>query len=123
MGSWKSAISPRHWKFAHWSLWLSERHFAALHNVEKGESFNREAAKLGEDLGSENLDDSRKQALRSKLEQLVTKLDSSHAAILQIVKSKFATDWLTTLSNNKKCQDLLKQLQPTAESGNQTSLV
>ena len=32
------------------------------------------------ELGSENLDDSREQALRSKLEQLVTKLNSSHAA-------------------------------------------
>ena len=75
-------------------------------------------------MGSENLDDSRKQALRSKLEQLVTKLDSSHAAIIQLVKSKFATDWLTTLSNNKNYfQDLLKQHQQTAESGNQTSLV
>ena len=75
-------------------------------------------------MDSKNLDDSRKQALRSKLEQLVIKLDSSHAAVIQLVKSKFATDWLTTLSNNKNYfQDLLKQYQQTAESGSQTSLV
>ena len=49
---------------------------------------------MEEELGSENLDHSRKQALCSKLEQLVTKLDSSHAAVIQIVKSDLATDWL-----------------------------
>ena len=52
---------------------------------------------MEEELGSENIDDSRKQALCSKLEQLVTQLDSSHAALMQIVKSDIALDWLTTL--------------------------
>ena len=64
--------------------------------LKKGESFYREAAKLGEELGSENLDDSRKQPLHSKLEQLFTKLDWSQAAIIEIVNSKLATDFLTT---------------------------
>ena len=92
--------------------------------LKKGESFYREAAKLGEELGSENLDDYRNQGLHSKLEPLLTKLHSSHAAIIQIVKSKFAKDWLTTLSNKKNYfEDLLKQHQQTAESENQTSLV
>ena len=37
---------------------------------------------------------------------------------------EFTADWLTTLINNKiYFQDLLKQYQQTAESGNQTSLV
>ena len=92
--------------------------------LKKGEQFYEEVAKLGEELGSENLDDPRRQALRSKLEQLGTKLDSSYAAIIQLVKSKFATNWLTTLSNNKNYfQDLLKQYHQTPESGNQTWLV
>ena len=75
-------------------------------------------------MGSENLDDSRKQALFSKLEQLVTKLDSTHAALIQIVKSNIATDWLTALSENKDYhQCMLKQYQQTRESGNKTLLV
>ena len=49
---------------------------------------------------------------------------TSHAAIIQIVKSKFATEALTNLSKNKNyTQDLLKQYQQTAEGGNQISLV
>ena len=83
--------------------------------AEKCELFYREAEKVEEKLGSEKLDDSRKQALCSKLEQLVTKLDSSHAATLQIVKSVLATDWLTSLSENRIFfQGLLKQYQQTA---------
>ena len=79
---------------------------------------------MRDNLGSENLDDNRKQALRSKLEQLVTKIVSSHAKVIQIVNSKCATDWLLTLSNSKNYfQDLLKQDHQTAESGNQTLLV
>ena len=79
---------------------------------------------MEEELGSENLNDSRKQALCSKMKQFVTKLDSSYTAIIQIVKSEFATDSLTTLSENKNYfQSLLKQYQQTSESGNQTSLV
>ena len=79
---------------------------------------------MEEELGSENLDHSRKQALCSKLEQIVTKLDSSHAAIIQIVKSDLATDWLKSLCEIKiYFQGLLKQYQQSAESGNQTSLV
>ena len=97
---------------------------AALHNAKKIESFYREAVILGEESGSEILNGSRKQAFCRKLEQLVTKLDSSHAAIIQIAKSKFAKYWLTTLNNSKYCfQDLPKTSQQTAESGNQTSLV
>ena len=61
---------------------------------EKCESFYREAEKEQEELGSENLDESRKQALSSKLDQLVTKLGSFHAGLIQIMKSNFATDWL-----------------------------
>ena len=77
---------------------------------------------MEEELGSENLDDSRKQALCSKLEQLLTKLDSIHAAIIQIVKSEFATVYLTKLSKHKKYfRKILKQYQQTAVSGNQTS--
>ena len=92
--------------------------------AEKCKLFYREAEKVEEELGSEKLDDSRKQAVCSKLGQLVTKLDSSHAAVIQIVKSDLATDWLTSLSENKNYfQGLLKQYQQTAESGNQTSLV
>ena len=92
--------------------------------AEKYESFYREAEKVDKELGLENLDDSRKQALCSKQEQLVTKLDSSHAAIIQIVKSEFSAGYLTNLSKHKNYfQDLLKQHQQTAESGNQTSLV
>ena len=91
---------------------------------EKRESFLGEAEKVEDELGSENLDNSHKKALCSKLEQLVTKLDSSHAAIIQIVKSKLAMESLTNLSENKNYfQDLLKQYQQTAESGNQTCLV
>ena len=70
--------------------------------AEKCESFYKEAEKVEEELGSEKLDDSRKQALCSKLAQLVTKSDSSHAASIQIVKSDLATDWLTSLTENKK---------------------
>ena len=91
---------------------------------EKCETFYREAVKLEEELGSENLDDSRKQALWSKLEQLVTKLYSTQAAIIQIVKSDIATSWLTNISkNNDFYQRMLKQYHQTASSGNQTSLV
>ena len=72
----------------------------------------------------ENFDDSRKRARCSELEQLVTKLDSSHAEVIQIAKSNLATDWLTNLSKNKNYfQDLLKQNQQTTESRNQTSLM
>ena len=75
-------------------------------------------------LGSKNLDDFHKQALCSNLEQLVTKLDSSHASIIQIVNSNIATDWLTNLSKNKDYhRGLLNQYQQTTGSGNQTSLV
>ena len=92
--------------------------------AEKCELFYREAEKVEEELGSENLDDSRKQALCSKLEQLVTRLDLSHAEIIQIVKSDIATNLLTSLSENKNYfQGLLKQYQQTSESGYQTSLV
>ena len=62
----------------------------------KSKLFYREAVKLGEQLGSENLDDTRKQALSSKLEELITKLGSTHAALIQIVKSDITKDWLTT---------------------------
>ena len=126
MGSWKNALSRRHWKFPQRSPRLSERHHATLHNVtsQECESFYRDAAKLEEQLGSEHFTDSRKQALCSKLEQSVTKLDSSHAAIIQIVKSDLATDWLKSLTGSKDYhRGLLKQYQQTDESGNQTSLV
>ena len=53
--------------------------------AEKCESFDKEAENVEEELGSENLDDFRKQALCLKLEKVVTKLDSSNAAIIQIV--------------------------------------
>ena len=43
----------------------------------------------------EELDNSRKQALCIKLEQLVNKSDSIHAEIIRIVKSDNATGWLT----------------------------
>ena len=86
--------------------------------------FQREAAKLEEELGSENLDNSHKQALCSNLKHSVTMLDSSHAAIIQIVKSDITTDWLTNLRENKDYhRGQLKQNQRTAESGNQISLV
>ena len=92
--------------------------------AEKCESFYREAAKLEEEVVSENLYDSRKQALCSKLEQLVTKLYTSQTAIIQIVNSVLDTEWLTNLSENKAYhRGLLKQNQQTTESGNQTSLV
>ena len=68
---------------------------------EKCEFFYGAAEKVEDELGSENLDDSCKQALCRILEQLVMKLDSSHAAIIQIVKSKFATEAFTNLSKNK----------------------
>ena len=64
------------------------------------------------------------QALCSNLEQLVTKLDSNHATIIQNGKSDISTDWLTNLSENQDYhQGLLKQYRQTADSGNQTSLV
>ena len=50
----------------------------------------REAAKLEEELISENLGDSHKQALCSNLELLITKLETSHTAIVQIDKSDIA---------------------------------
>ena len=59
--------------------------------AEKCESFHREAAKLEEEFTSENLDDSHKQALCSNLETVITKLHSSHTAIIQIVKSVIVT--------------------------------
>ena len=70
----------------------------------KSGSFYREALKLEAELELEIFYYSRKQALCSKQEQLVTKLDLTHAALIQIVKSGFATDWLTTLSENKDYQ-------------------
>ena len=92
--------------------------------ADKCELFYREAEKVEEESTSESLDDSRKQVLCSKLEQLVTKLDSSHAAIIETVKSGFATVYLTNLGQHKNYyQNLLKQYQQTAESGKQTSLV
>ena len=54
--------------------------------------------KLEEELGAENLDNSRKQALCGKLEQLLTKLDSTHAEVVKIVNSDTARDWSTVLS-------------------------
>ena len=87
---------------------------------EKSESFYREAAKSR----SENLDNSRNQAFCSKLEKLLLNIDSTYAALMQIVRSDIATDWLTTLSENEDYHPcMLKQYQQTAESGNQTSLV
>ena len=78
---------------------------------------------MEEEFGSENLDDTRKQVLCSKLEKLIRKLDS-HAAIIQIVKPDIAIYWLTRLNENKDYhRGLLKQYQQTAEIGNQTSLV
>ena len=75
-------------------------------------------------MGSDNLNGSRKQALCKELEQLVTKLDSTHAENIQFVKSEIATDASTTFSKNKNYfQDLLKQYQQTEEIGNQISLV
>ena len=68
--------------------------------LEKLDSFYREAVILEKELGSENLDDSRKQALCSNLEQLVTQLDSIHAALIQILRSNIAAEWLTTLNEN-----------------------
>ena len=47
-------------------------------------SFYWDAKNLEEELGTENLDHSRTQALCSTLEQLITKLDSTHAAFIQI---------------------------------------
>ena len=79
---------------------------------------------MEEKLESDNLNDSCKQALCSKLEQLVTKLDLIYAAFIQIVKSELATGALTTLPKSINFyQDLLKQYQKNAESGNQTPLV
>ena len=66
--------------------------------LKKCESLYREAEKFEEDLGSEILDNSRKKALCSMLELRVTKLDSSHKAIIQIVKSEFGRESLKTLS-------------------------
>ena len=68
---------------------------------EKCDSYYREAEEVNFNFGSENLDNSHKQALCGNVEQIVTKLDSSHAAIIQIVKSDFATELLTSLSEKK----------------------
>ena len=87
-------------------------------------SFYSEATKLEEELESENLGDSRKQAFCSKLEQLLKELDSTDSEIIRIVKSDTATDWLTALSKtNDYHRVILKQYQRTEESTNQTSLV
>ena len=81
------------------------------------ESYYREAEEVEFNLGSENLDGSRKQVLCGKLEQIVTKLDSSHAAVIQIVKSDFATESLTSLSEKKNyIQNQLKKYQQSAEN-------
>ena len=69
---------------------------------EKCESFYREAVKLKEKLGSENLDDSGKQTLWSKLEQLVTKLYSTHAAIIQIVEDVEVSSRHSATHGNRK---------------------
>ena len=91
---------------------------------EKCEKFYREAIKLEEELGSEKEDNSRKHAMCSKLEQLVTQLNSIHAALIQTVKANFATGCSTTLSEHaKNHHGMLRQYQQTAESGNQTLLV
>ena len=70
------------------------------------------------------MDDSQKQALCSKMEQLVTKLDSIHATFIRIVKADTDTDCLKGLSANKDYHlGLLKRYEQTAESENQTSSV
>ena len=79
------------------------------------------ARNLEEELGTENVDDYRKQWLCSKLEQLVMKLDSAHAALIQIVKSDFDMDWMTTSIKTKDYhRSRLKQYHQTAESEDQT---
>ena len=79
---------------------------------------------MEEEIGTENLDNSRKQALCSKLEQLLAKLDSTHAELILNVKSDIAMDWLRSLREQKDFyRGVLKLYQRTTESGNQTSLV
>ena len=74
-------------------------------------------------MGSEVLDHSCKQALCSKLEQLVMNLASSHAALIQNVQSVFATDWLTSLTDNKDYdRAMLNQYHQAEEGRKRTSL-
>ena len=56
---------------------------------------------MEEEIGTENLDNSRKQALFSKLEQLLAKLGSTHAELILNVKSDIAMDWLRSLREQK----------------------
>ena len=60
-----------------------------------------EPTKREEELRTEWLDNSRKQALWSKRAQLLTKSDSNHSEIKRILKPDTASDWLTTLNENK----------------------
>ena len=67
------------------------------------------------ELGTENFDDTCKQALCRKLEQLVSKLDSTHSETIRIVKSDTATDWLTVLNKSEGFhRGMLRQYQKTA---------
>ena len=91
--------------------------------VEKSLQFYSEATKMGKELRKRKFRRS-KQAFCSKVEQLVTKLDTSHAEIIRILKTDTATDCLKGLNENKYYhRGLLKPYQQTAESGNQTLLL
>ena len=54
-----------------------------------------DAIKLEEELGTENSDDSQKQAMCDELEQLLAKLDPTHPEIIRIANSDTGTMYLT----------------------------
>ena len=83
-----------------------------------------EMSVLRKHLEAENLNDSQKQTLFNKMEQLLQKLDTKQSQIIQFMKPDVGIEVFGTFSDDKRSyQALLKQLCQTAESENQTSLV
>ena len=85
--------------------------------------FYCDARKLEEELRTEN-SWLPKQSFFDQLQQLLAKLASNHAELIQTVNSNVATDRLTDLSKEENNhRDLPKQNKQTTDSGNQRELV
>ena len=82
-------------------------------------SFYSDARKLEEELGSENLDDSRNQALCEKTETARNKVDSIITGLMRNEKSDIATDWLMALSKKRSSSEQAEKV-PANNIGNRS---